>query len=160
MSEVESAKIITVSTAHLHPQTIERICARSVAGAPSIAIRDEGLLVNSHLDGETRDATQIADSDLAREAPDLVVAMAFARGQGAAWVSFDRDGDVIDQLPSYDEGERFPPRDPAWGVLARDEARADGGDPLESDRFPASPEAIAFAAAGGPEPVADHPDGP
>ena len=155
MSEVESAKIITVSTAHLHPQTIERLCARTVEGSPSIAIRDEGLLVNSHIGAETLDAEAIARSELASEAPDLVVAMAFARGQGAAWINFDRDGDVIDQLPSYDEGEMIPPADREWGVLARYATSVDG-----VCIFEATPEAIAFADAGGAEPAPDPVTGP
>lgn len=34
--------------------------------------------------------------------PDLFQVLTFARAQGCDWVMLDRDGDIIDELPSYE----------------------------------------------------------
>lgn len=119
---IEQARIITISTAHLSPFTCDYIskCSGYVDSGPSIAIRDEGLLIDSCLG--TPDALESAVSSqsgvrsLLERAPDLVLIQALARGLHAEWINIDMDGVVCsDILPSYDDdGEITLPTGNGW----------------------------------------------
>ena len=119
--DIETAKIITLSTGHLHPGTIRSITAQKgeIDEGPSIALRDEGLLVNSELGDDgvlTRDLQSGLFPSLNIRFPDLVTVRAIARGLGAEWVNFDADGvEYCDILPLYNEnGFSELPSDPDW----------------------------------------------
>ncbi len=113
-------QLISVSTAHLHPRTIAWIEQHkgNLPVGPSIAMRDEGFLVNSYLgDREAieTDMAEIKGVSLFKMAPDLVLLRAVARGQGAAWLNIDRDAPIYgDFLPVYDEDIVMTPRDEDW----------------------------------------------
>jgi hypothetical protein len=113
-------QVISVSTAHLHPRTIEWIEQHkgNLPVGPSIAIRDEGFIVNSYFrDAEAieADMAEIKGMSLFKMAPDLVLLRAVARGQGAAWLNIDRDAPIYgDFLPVYDEDTLIMPQDEDW----------------------------------------------
>lgn len=142
---LESAKILTLSTAHLHPQTIEgiEILAGEINEGPSIAVRETGFLVNTHLG--TEDAALIDCTDgqyqaLNHRMPDLCLLRAIGRGQGAAWLCIDADGEEYpDILPVYRDGEEPEmPSHPVWsGALVRRLDREYGSTVLQ-----ASPETL------------------
>ncbi|MFG6082150.1 hypothetical protein ACEUZ9_002793 [Paracoccus litorisediminis] len=50
MNTIENARIITISTVHLSPSTIEQIETHKgdIPEGPSIALRDEGFFINSY----------------------------------------------------------------------------------------------------------------
>lgn len=119
---IEQARIITISTAHLSLHTRRYITYKSgnIDSGPSIALRDEGMLVNSYLG--TPDALKMAingagdSTPLFERAPDLVLIQALARGLRAEWINFDVDGvECSDILPSYDDdGEITLPTGEGW----------------------------------------------
>lgn len=130
---VENASIITLSTAHLHPKTIAALeaCRGDVSSGPSVAVRPEGFLVNSHLGSEDAlgsDLDGLGGASLHDRFPDLVLLRAFARGLGAAWLNIDADGTrYCDLLPSYHDGSIFVPTDEHWAeALSCISASADG----------------------------------
>jgi len=106
---IEQATILTISTAHLSRDTIERIEAEKgdMSEGPSIAIREEGFLVNSYRGDDApldRAFTAGLFKPLAERHPDLVLIQALARGLGAEWINIDRDGvEYSDILPTYDD---------------------------------------------------------
>ncbi|WP_411839848.1 hypothetical protein [Paracoccus sp. ME4] len=109
---IEEARIITISTAHLSPFTRDYINEMSgnLHNGPSIAIRDDGFLVNSyHGSPNALDQHMTATghrASLYDRAPDLVLIMALARGVGAEWINMDVDGvEYSDILPTYDDDE-------------------------------------------------------
>lgn len=118
---LEEAKILTISIAHLHPDTVDALDAmsrttgplRSCPLATSFAVRNEGFLVNSYLG-----IPDALDKDLnskLTDFPDLVLIRALARGVGAEWVNIDQDGVTYsDILPVYDYSgiNRLPPQPP------------------------------------------------
>lgn len=122
---IEEAKILTISTAHLHPDTIDALDAmshtgplRSCPAANSIAVRDEGFMVNSH-----RGIPDALDLDLdspLNDFPDLVLIRALARGLKAEWINIDQDGvEYINILPTYGSegvtrGVLQTPSDDGW----------------------------------------------
>jgi hypothetical protein len=119
--DIESAKIITVSTAHLHPETISMIEKErgDLPEGPSIALREEGFLVNSHLgvdDALKQDLSPGLYLPLYERAPDLVLLRALARGLKAEWINIDYDGvEYADILPRYgSDGYIEMPYDPNW----------------------------------------------
>lgn len=121
MPDIESARIITVSTAHLHPETIDMIEKEKgdLPEGPSIAIREEGYLVNSHhgdADALRLDLSEGLFLPLHERAPDLVLLRALARGLKADWINIDRDGPEYSKiLPSYGSGGFItPPSDSQW----------------------------------------------
>lgn len=109
LPQIETAKIITISTEHLHPDTINFLDDNQgdMAEGPSIAVRNEGFLVNSHLateDALTQDCEPEFLPPLYDRFPDLVLIRALARGLEAQWINIDADGVVYsDILPSYDD---------------------------------------------------------
>lgn len=119
---IEQARIITISTAHLSPFSREYISDRNgnIDNGPSIAVRDEGFLANSYLNGNNeleRAFTPVAGvKPLIERVPDLVLVQALARGLGAEWISFDADAvEYTDILPSYDDdGEITIPTGDGW----------------------------------------------
>lgn len=122
--EIEAAKIITLSTAHLHPSSRAAIEAArgDLPEGPSIAIREEGYLVNSHLGVDTALEEDFKEGNMAWMAirfPDLTTVRALARGLRAEWINFDVDGvEYNDVLPVYDdEGNVELPSDPHWRAL-------------------------------------------
>lgn len=122
---IEEARIITVSTAHLHPDTVEALDRkehggplRNCAAAQSIAVRDEGFLVNTH-----RGVPDALSEDLdgaMGDFPDLVLIRSLARGLKADWVNVDADGvEYTDVLPTYGHdgvarGVVQTPSEPGW----------------------------------------------
>lgn len=104
---IETARIITISISHLHPDTIDFIDtnAGDVTEGPSIAVRDSGLFLNSYLGVENAldlDFGSIILPSLQDRFPDLVLIRAFARGLGAEWINLDVDGvDYQEVLPIY-----------------------------------------------------------
>lgn len=118
--DMETARIITLSTAHLHQDTIDAIeaCRGDLSEGPSIAVRDEGFLVNSHLGdpgAADRDLQEGLLPSLRDRHPDLALIRALARGFDAEWINLDVDGVVCsDILPVYDGRDMEPPMDPAW----------------------------------------------
>lgn len=117
---IEQAKIITISTAHLHPDTMDVLeaCHGNLSEGPSVALRGEGFLLNSHLgveDALDHDLRAGREASLAKRHPDLVLIRALARGQGAEWINIDRDGiNYMDILPSYDGSEIIVPTGDGW----------------------------------------------
>ncbi len=117
---IKPDKIISLSTAHLHPETIALIekCHGNLPAGPSIAIRQEGFLVNSHLgdsDCIEMDMARVNGKSLFGMAPDLVLLRAVARGQEAAWLNIDRDAPIYsDFLPVYDEDSLIMPQEESW----------------------------------------------
>lgn len=78
LPQIETAKIITISTEHLHPDTINFLddTQGDMAEGPSIAVRNEGFLVNSHLSTEdalNRDCEPEFLPPLYDRFPDLVL---------------------------------------------------------------------------------------
>lgn len=121
---IETAKIITLSTAHLHPASRAAIEAArgDIPEGPSIAIREEGFLVNSHLgmpNALEYDYTEGNMAWMAIRFPDLTTVRALARGLRAEWINFDVDGvEYSDILPTYDDnGNAELPSDPHWREL-------------------------------------------
>lgn len=119
--DIETAKILTISTAHLSPVTRDMIeaCRGNVEGGPSVAIRDCGYLINSHLntpDALQEDCEQGNRASLLERHPDLVLIRALARGQGAEWINVDQAGlEYDDILPSYDDnGTVTAPTGEGW----------------------------------------------
>lgn len=120
MKNTELGTILTISTAHLHPATRELIerDKGDISEGPSIAVREEGYLVNTQLGS---DALVLSHMDgmfpaLITRFPDLVLIQALGRGLGATWVNIDIDGPKMnDVLPSYsDDGFVTFPENPAW----------------------------------------------
>lgn len=138
--DLEEAKILTLSLLHLHPDTRALLVAKKgdIEEGPSIAMRDEGFLVNTHIgvpeaaDLEVRSGLFPALND---RFPDLVMARALARGLGISWINFDEDGpEHPDLLPVY-EGAGGPqlPTDEIWsGGSLRRIATASGIDYLQA----------------------------
>jgi hypothetical protein len=106
---IERGAIITISTSHLHPATRELLdeIKGDLPEGPSVAVRDEGFLVNSHLgssDVLEQDFTEGQFPTLYERMPDLVMIRALARGLGAEWINIDQDGvEYADILPVYDD---------------------------------------------------------
>ena len=142
---LEEAKILTLSTAHLHPGTISMIeqSRGDLSEGPSIAIRDEGYLVNSHLgvpDATDLDTRPGLFPSLNDRFPDLALIRALARGQVAEWINFDQDGvEYADLLPIYDGTQEVElPRHPFWsGAMMRKIMTTSGVDIIQ-----ASPETL------------------
>lgn len=118
---IEQARIITISTAHLSAGTMDGIelFAGELPEGPSIAIREAGFLVNSHLGDEgalAQDCAAGRHPALLERYPDLVLIRALARGLGAEWINLDRDGiEYSDLLPTYDdEGVASTPTADGW----------------------------------------------
>lgn len=130
---VEEAKILTISTAHLHPETIRslELCEGEMANGPSIAIRAEGFLVNSHLgmpDALERDIAGHPGDSLLELHPDLVLVRTLARGLGATWLNIDCDGiEYTDILPTYDGDEVTIPTGDGWSSALSTIAEASSG---------------------------------
>jgi hypothetical protein len=104
---IEEARIITISTAHLHPDTVEALDMKDHGGplrrcdtAQSIAVREEGFLVNSHR-GVPDALSQDLDGAM-NDFPDLVLIRSLARGLKVDWINIDADGvEYTDVLPTY-----------------------------------------------------------
>lgn len=117
---IETAKIITISLQHLHPDTIDMLdrFKGDLSEGPSIAVRDEGFLVNSHFgvdDALEQDLKTGLLPSLYHRHPDLVLIRALARGLKSEWINFDVDGVVYkDLLPVYDGSEPSLPTNPIW----------------------------------------------
>jgi hypothetical protein len=117
---IERAKIITLNIAHLHPETISILDQKKgdLEEGPSIAIRDEGFLVNSHLgmpDALEQDFQPGMFASLNHRFPDLVLIRALARSLGAEWINLDCDGiEYADVLPIYQSGDMQLPSEPFW----------------------------------------------
>lgn len=105
---IETATILTLSRAHLHPATIAAILDEKgdISEGPSIGVREEGFLVPTGLgdpDALDMDVTGGMFPSLNDRFPDLTIIRAIARGQGAEWVNIDDEGVVCcDILPVYD----------------------------------------------------------
>ena len=119
--EIEAGSIITISTEHLSIATMEILIRNKgdIPEGPSAAVREEGCLVNSHLDSP--DALELDFNPgrlgpLALRMPDLVLIRALARGLKAEWINFDRDGvEYADILPIYSEtGVETTPTKDGW----------------------------------------------
>lgn len=130
----EEAKILTMSISHLHPETVAAIdaCRGDLPNGPSIAVRHEGFLVNTHLGSENsleRDFTATDVPSLAERFPDLSLIRALGRGLRAAWINLDQDGPGLsDILPIYEEdGSWYPPNDPHWKAALSTTREAQGG---------------------------------
>lgn len=130
----EISKIITLSVAHLHPDTIAEIddCGGDLPEGPSLALRAEGFLCNTYLgieDALDMDFTTGRHLSLMNRFPDLVLLRAVGRGLGASWINFDQDGPILkDCLPSYQEnGTMILPEDPAWNAALSATRRAPSG---------------------------------
>lgn len=118
---IETATILTLSRAHLHPTTISAILNEKgdISEGPSIGVREEGFLVPTGLGDPTAldlDVTGGLFPSLNDRFPDLTIIRAIARGQGAEWVNFDDDGVVCsDILPVYDGSMPVAlPEHPIW----------------------------------------------
>lgn len=119
---VETAGIITISISHLSRQTIDAIdrCRGNIPNGPSVAVRNEGFLINSHrgspdvLDDAVQPIAGV--QGLMARHPDLVLIQAFARGLDVEWINLDSDGVAYnDVLPVYDEdGTMRPPTAEGW----------------------------------------------
>ena len=105
----EISQILTVSTAHLHPWTRNRItaCGGELLHCPLIAIREHGFFVNSSFqccNAFINDFSLSNESTLADSAPDLALLRVLARGLRATWINIDCDGDIYTEtLPTYDD---------------------------------------------------------
>ncbi|MEP3666551.1 MAG: hypothetical protein ABJN42_07435 [Roseibium sp.] len=126
---IENASIITISTAHLHLATREAIEREKgdLSEGPSVAVREEGFLVNSHLgceDALEQDFSEGLYPALIDRMPDLVLIRALARGLNAAWINIDNDGDTYDDiLPVYNDfgGIASTPTADGWREALSDE---------------------------------------
>lgn len=120
--QVETAKIITISIEHIHPDTINFLdtSGGDLVEGPSIAVRNEGYLMNSHRGVDTALEHDFLGTDdhpaLIETFPDLVLIRSLARGLGAEWINIDVDGVIYaDILPVYnDDGEITPPTGEGW----------------------------------------------
>lgn len=118
----ESAKIITLSTAHLHPETREYIesVGGDIPGGPSIGAREHGFLLNSGKDSgvsvDSHFEARGAHAPLVDRFPDIVLLQSVAIAQGATWINIDSDGEIHDRfLPVYeDNGRVVLPTHPDW----------------------------------------------
>lgn len=118
---IETATILTLSRAHLHPTTISAILNEKgdISEGPSIGVREEGFLVPTGLGDPTAldlDVTGGLFPSLNDRFPDLTIIRAIARGQGAEWVNLDDEGVVCsDILPVYDGSAPLAlPGHPLW----------------------------------------------
>lgn len=118
----ESAKIITLSTAHLHPETREYIesVGGNIPNGPSIAAREFGFFLNSGFNSgipvsDFFEATGNIPAMIDRF-PDIVLLQSVACAQNATWICIDSDGEVHDRfLPVYeDDGKILAPAHPDW----------------------------------------------
>lgn len=139
--DIETAKIISLSIAHLHPETINMIEKEKgdLPEGPSIAIREEGFLVNSHLGMEgalKQDLESGLYLPLYERAPDLVLLRALARGLKAEWINLDCDGvECADILPIYgDGGLIYMPTNHEWSdALAKTSQFPTGSEIIQPD---------------------------
>lgn len=147
--DIESFNGMAISTVHLHPRTIALIEMKKgdIEEGPSIAIRDEGFLVNSML-GDPSIGTRHSGRGLYEpfndRFPDLCMIMALARGQGKEWINIDQDGvEYVDILPDYTApGGPELPSHPIWGgAMIRRIEMPEGPDMLQ-----ASPETLDLLA--------------
>lgn len=119
---IESAKIITLSTAHLHPETREYIesVGGDIPGGPSIGAREHGFFLNSGLNSGVSLDTHFqacgVHTSLVDRFPDIVLLQSVAIAQGATWINIDTDGEVYGRfLPVYeDNGRVVLPTHPDW----------------------------------------------
>ncbi len=117
---IEEAKIITLSVAHLHPETIAAIEGRhgDIPEGPSIAVREQSFLVNSMLntdDALAHDLQAGRHPAMNERFPDLVLICALARGLKAEWINLDNDGvQYCDILPTYVDYELTLPSGEGW----------------------------------------------
>lgn len=118
---IEIAHVMTVSIEHLHPETVSFLdgVKGDLKEGPSIAVRREGFLVNSHAGMENALEQEFANGfepSLYDRFPDLVLIRTLARGLGAEWINIDVDGVIYaDVLPVYgDDGEVARPSAEGW----------------------------------------------
>lgn len=147
---IEQGKIITISVLHLHPDTIAALEAHrgDLPEGPSVAVRDEGYLVNSHYgtdDVLKQDLQAGLHPSLNDRHPDLVMIRALARGLGAEWVNVDIDGvECCDILPIYRDRAIELPTGEGWrDALSEIETNSNGNAAVV-----ASPEVLEIIEAG------------
>lgn len=87
---------VVVSTAHLTARTARYLENTAVGEWPCVGgpYGDYGWFVYAHEENGHAGLDLIPD--------DLFGVMTWARGEGAAYILFDSDGDTIDGLPSHD----------------------------------------------------------
>lgn len=137
-SQIETAKVIILSTAHLHPKTAEmlRLYDGDLPGLPdSIFTREYGVMLNSLR--HTPDALDKAFTRGKYPAPatlypDLILLQAFGRGERAEWICLDADGDThAEILPVYDHdhgGILSLPNEAGWAESLSNASRALHGE--------------------------------
>lgn len=118
---IEIARVMTVSIEHLHPETVSFLdgVKGDLKEGPSIAVRREGFLVNSHAGMESALEQEFENGfepSLYDRFPDLVLIRTLARSLGAEWINIDVDGVIYaDVLPVYgDDGEVTRPSADGW----------------------------------------------
>lgn len=138
--DIEAFNGMTISTTHLHPSTIDLIEMKKgdIEEGPSIALREEGYLLNSGLGcpGISRMHTERGLFDSFNDRyPDLCMIMAIARGQGKEWINIDQDGvEYVDILPDYHApGSPEMPDHPIWeGAMISRITTPNGPDMLKA----------------------------
>lgn len=96
----EIAKMLVLSTAHLSEQT----CLAYLPDCRPGKVLEEPIIAFEK--GEYGWFVHVSEAPADSEGPDVPLelrsAIHVARREGCQWIMFDRDGDTIDELPTYE----------------------------------------------------------
>ena len=99
ISDIET--ILTISTAHVTPETIDALNNEEDRMPITFRKGDYGYLI--YLGNEPSDTSEEFDGEDVEERPaDLVRLMTIGREHGYTWLCLDRDADALAGVPTYD----------------------------------------------------------
>jgi len=92
------ARYLDLSTAHLTHREAQSAAETFTTTGPRVIKHEHGLWVNVQ-----HDDVKDADEGLAETFPNLLAVIQLARAHGADvnWINFDRDGEILPDLPCF-----------------------------------------------------------
>lgn len=95
MNELETRKLLVLSTAHLRPETSRRLTEKQVERWPVFGAELEfGFFIHA--------PSEDVGGEIKAFAEELWICLAFAENRGFDYVLFDRDAETIDDLAAFD----------------------------------------------------------
>lgn len=102
-SPLETSRMLVLSTAHITQETSQRLFDKC---GDHLTYDDRDALPVVFLKGEYGYLLPLIGEDDDRERwaaiPDLAAIRTLAEANGCTWIMLDRDGEMVDELPSYD----------------------------------------------------------
>lgn len=90
---MEISKMLTISTAHISPETAQFLDKETIEGKTSLVVYNKGEYGWFIFIAPDFEAECIPE--------DLQNCMCFAEGNGCEWLCLDRDGEIIAELKEY-----------------------------------------------------------